>query len=97
MLFGGGQFVRRTLCSFSIRLDCACLVSGWCRSFADLKVAVLFMLYELAGVVTNLLAGIAGAKWGLKATLLSGLTLQLIGIGSLYAWDDECERLIDSW
>ena len=49
-------------------------------TFVNLEVALLFMLYELAGVVTNLLAGIAGAKWGLKATLLSGLTLQLLGI-----------------
>jgi len=42
-----------------------------------------------AGVVTNLLAGIAGAKWGIKWTLLVGLTLQLAGLGMLFGWRDD--------
>lgn len=41
---------------------------------------------QLAGVVTNLLAGLMGAKWGIKSTLLTGLSLQLVGIGMLFAW-----------
>ena len=49
--------------------------------------ACRFTLYELAGVLTNLLAGIAGSRWGLRATLLTGLCLQLSGIGMLYGWD----------
>ena len=48
----------------------------------------MFTLYEAAGVVTNLLAGIAGANWGIKSTLLTGLTLQLAGIGLLFGWHD---------
>jgi hypothetical protein len=32
----------------------------------------MFMLYELAGVVTNLAAGLMGARWGIKTTLLTG-------------------------
>ena len=43
-------------------------------------------LPQLAGVVTNLLAGLMGARWGIKSTLLSGLTLQLAGIGMLFGW-----------
>jgi hypothetical protein len=37
-------------------------------------------------VVTNLLAGMMGARWGIKSTLLTGLTLQLAGIGMLFGW-----------
>lgn len=39
-----------------------------------------------AGVVTNLAAGLMGARWGIKSTLLTGLTLQLAGIGMLFGW-----------
>jgi hypothetical protein len=35
----------------------------------------------VAGAVTNLAAGVAGAKWGIRATLISGLTLQIVGLG----------------
>lgn len=45
-----------------------------------------------AGVVTNLLAGIAGAKWGIKWTLLVGLTLQLAGLGLLFGWQDDWDK-----
>lgn len=47
---------------------------------------------QLAGVVTNLLAGLMGAKWGIKSTLLTGLSLQLVGIGMLFAWQVRCHR-----
>ena len=30
----------------------------------------------------------AGAKWGIKTTLLTGLSLQIVGISVLYAWQD---------
>ena len=43
----------------------------------------MFTLYETAGVVTNLLAGLAGAKWGIKFTLLFGLSFQFVGLGML--------------
>ena len=36
-----------------------------------------------------MLAGIAGAKWGIKWTLLVGLTLQLAGLGMLFGWRDD--------
>lgn len=50
------------------------------------ETAILFTLYELAGVVTNLVAGVMGAKWGIRATLLIGLTLQVLGIGMLMGY-----------
>ena len=53
----------------------------------------MFSLYEVAGVFTNFLAGVAGARWGIKSTLMVGLTLQLGGIGMLYAWDDQWSKI----
>lgn len=38
--------------------------------------ALLLVPYEVAGVVTNLLSGFLGARFGLKAPLVLGLTLQ---------------------
>ena len=59
------------------------------KGFTAMEVAIMFTLYEVAGVVTNLLAGIAGSRWGIRNTLVFGLCLQLVGISSLYAWDSQ--------
>lgn len=50
--------------------------------FSPVQLAWLFLLYELAGIVTNLAAGWLAARFGLAATLYSGLALQ---IGALLA------------
>ena len=52
----------------------------------------MFTLYETAGVVTNLLAGLAGAKWGIKTTQCCGLILQLVGLGMLCGWQDSWDK-----
>ena len=59
------------------------------KSFSALQVALMFTLYELAGVVTNLAAGLAGARWGIQRTLVTGLCLQLVSYGMLFGWRDE--------
>lgn len=50
--------------------------------FTPVQLAWLFLLYEVAGIVTNLAAGWLAARFGLAATLYGGLTLQ---IGALLA------------
>ena len=50
--------------------------------FAPVQLAWLFLLYELAGIVTNLAAGWLASRFGLAATLYGGLALQ---IGALVA------------
>lgn len=50
--------------------------------FTPVQLAWLFLLYELAGIVTNLGAGWLAARFGLAATLYGGLALQ---IGALVA------------
>jgi hypothetical protein len=50
--------------------------------FSPIQLAWLFLLYELAGIITNLAAGWLAARFGLAATLYAGLALQ---IGALVA------------
>ena len=64
------------------------LLQAYNLGFSAWDVALMFTAYELAGVFTNLAAGMMGAKWGIKNTLLFGLSLQIIGISMLYAWQD---------
>ncbi|MEZ4712004.1 MAG: organoarsenical effux MFS transporter ArsJ [Caldilineaceae bacterium] len=45
--------------------------------YSPLEVAVLFVLYEFFGMVTNLVGGWLGARFGLKLTLFSGLGIQI--------------------
>lgn len=52
-------------------------------SFSPIQIAFMFMLYEIAGVVTNLFGGIAGVRWGLKKTLFLSLICQVLGLTCL--------------
>jgi hypothetical protein len=54
--------------------------------FKPVQLAWLFLLYEIAGIATNLAAGWIAARFGLAVTLWSGLLLQiaaLIGLAQL--------------
>jgi MFS family permease len=51
--------------------------------YSPLEVAILFVLYEIAGVVTNLIGGWIGARFGLKLTLFSGLGVQIFALSML--------------
>lgn len=51
--------------------------------YSPLEVALLFILYEIAGVVTNLIGGWIGSRFGLKLTLFSGLALQIFALSML--------------
>lgn len=50
--------------------------------FTPVQLAWLFLLYEVAGIITNLAAGWLAARFGLASTLYGGLALQ---IGALVA------------
>ena len=64
------------------------LLHAYRKSFTAMEVTLMFVLYELAGVGTNLAAGIAGARWGIRATLVTGLLLQIVTFGLLFGWED---------
>jgi MFS family permease len=65
------------------------LLHAYNNSFSAFEVAIMFSLYELAGVFTNLAAGFMGAKWGIKITLISGLSLQLLSYALLFGWNED--------
>ena len=48
--------------------------------YTPVELAFLFVLYELFGVVTNLVGGWIAAQMGLRVTLLSGLALQVAAL-----------------
>ena len=58
--------------------------------FSPIQLAWMFLLYEFAGIVTNLSAGWIAARFGLSATLYTGLALQIIALIGL-------SRLGPSW
>ena len=51
--------------------------------YSPFQIALLFLLYEFFGVVTNLLGGWVGSHYGLKITLTSGLMLQVVALVGL--------------
>ena len=55
--------------------------------FTPIQLAWLFLLYELAGIVTNLYAGWLAARFGLAATLYAGLVLQIGALAALAQLD----------
>jgi hypothetical protein len=55
--------------------------------FSPVQLAYLFVLYEVAGVVTNLSAGWIAARFGLTMTLYAGLGVQVVALLALSQLD----------
>lgn len=55
--------------------------------FAPVQLAYLFVLYEIAGIVTNLSAGWIAARFGLTITLYLGISLQIVALVALTQLD----------
>ncbi|WP_457774742.1 organoarsenical effux MFS transporter ArsJ [Phycobium rhodophyticola] len=55
--------------------------------FSPVQLAYLFVLYEIAGVLTNLGAGFIAARFGLTSTLYAGLGLQVLALLALAQLD----------
>ena len=55
--------------------------------FSPVQLAYLFVLYEIAGIVTNLCAGWIAARFGLTSTLYAGLGLQVVALLALAELD----------
>ncbi|MDP5291676.1 organoarsenical effux MFS transporter ArsJ [Oceanimonas sp. CHS3-5] len=51
--------------------------------YAPLQIALLFLFYELFGVITNLVGGWLGARLGLNRTMNLGLALQVVALSML--------------
>ncbi len=61
--------------------------------FSPVEIALLFLLYEFCGIVTNLVGGWIGSHLGLKVTLFSGLGLQILSLTALAVLDPQWSRL----
>lgn len=48
--------------------------------YSPLEVATLFLFYEIFGIVTNLLGGWLGSRFGVKLTLYGGIALQIVAL-----------------
>ena len=55
------------------------------RGYSPIQVAMLFLFYEVFGIVTNLVGGWLAARLGLKATLFAGLGTQIAALSMLAA------------
>ena len=55
------------------------------KGFSPFAVASLFLFYEVFGIVTNLVGGWLAARFGLKSTLVAGLSTQVVALGLLAA------------
>jgi predicted MFS family arabinose efflux permease len=55
--------------------------------YSPFQLATLFVLYEVMGMVTNLVGGWLGARFGLKVTLHAGLALQVTALMGLSMLD----------
>lgn len=51
--------------------------------YSPLQIAILFLFYEIFGVITNLVGGWLGARLGLNRTMNIGLALQILALSML--------------
>jgi len=51
--------------------------------YSPLSIALLFVFYEFFGVITNLIGGWIGARFGLNRTMNIGLALQILALSML--------------
>ncbi len=59
------------------------LLHFYTLGYSPFEIALLFLFYEVFGIVTNLVGGWIAARLGLKVTLFAGLALQVVALGLL--------------
>ncbi|WP_371038579.1 organoarsenical effux MFS transporter ArsJ [Rhodosalinus sp. FB01] len=57
--------------------------------FTPVQLAYLFVLYEIAGMITNLAAGWIAARFGMTSTLYAGLAIQVVALVALARLDPD--------
>jgi predicted MFS family arabinose efflux permease len=73
-----GAYWADTLTDGAIRMLVLLYFNG--LGYSPFQVAMLFLFYEVFGVVTNLFGGYLAARLGLKATLFAGLGTQVVAL-----------------
>lgn len=78
-----GAYWADTLTDGALRM--LVLLYFYQRGYSALEVAMLFLFYEVFGIVTNLVGGWIAARLGVKSTLFAGLGTQLLALSMLMA------------
>lgn len=83
-----GQYLIVTLCYWAFTVTDGALrmlvvLHFHNMGFSPIEVAMLFLLYEFCGVITNLFGGMLAARYGLNMTLHAGTLLQITALGML--------------
>lgn len=76
-----GNYWAFTLTDGALRMLVVLYFHG--LGYSPLEVAMLFIFYEVFGVITNLIGGWLGARLGLNKTMNVGLLLQVIALSML--------------
>jgi len=63
------------------------LLHFYTLGYSPFEIALLFLLYEFFGIVTNLVGGWIASRLGLKVTLFAGLALQVVALSALSQFD----------
>ncbi len=76
-----GNYWAFTLTDGALRM--LVVLHFYALGYSPLQVALLFLFYEIFGVVTNLVGGWLGARIGLNRTMNIGLALQVVALSML--------------
>lgn len=76
-----GNYWAFTLTDGALRMLIVLYFHG--LGYSPLQIAMLFVFYELFGVITNLVGGWLGARLGLNRTMNIGLFVQIVALGML--------------
>ncbi|ORZ35785.1 major facilitator superfamily domain-containing protein [Catenaria anguillulae PL171] len=70
------------------------LLELFSRQYTAIELALMFSLYELLGVVTNLFGGLSASRIGLRPLLLLGLVSQVVAITMLFFLGDAWSKVV---
>tara|TARA_R110002096_G_scaffold24760_22_gene78037 strand:+ start:1989 stop:3251 length:1263 start_codon:yes stop_codon:yes gene_type:complete len=76
-----GAYWAFTLTDGALRMIVLLNFHEW--GYTPFQIALLFLFYEIFGVITNFVGGWIGARLGLKPTLYAGLIIQIIALAGL--------------
>lgn len=76
-----GNYWAFTLTDGALRMLVVLYFHG--LGYSPLQIAMLFLFYEIFGVITNLVGGWLGARLGLNKTMNIGLFLQIVALAML--------------
>lgn len=76
-----GNYWAFTLTDGALRMLVVLYFHG--LGYSPLEIAMLFIFYEIFGVITNLLGGWLGARLGLNRTMNVGLFIQIVALSML--------------